>query len=57
MHTELILSVSTEDVLKTENVRANEFLLVMMDYNVLSLERFFGMETMLDKYKIIHTSC
>lgn len=56
MHTELILSVSTEDVLKTENVRANEFLLVMMDYNVLSLEGFFGMETMLDKYKIIHTS-
>lgn len=40
IYTELILSVSTGEVQKTENVHTNEFLLVMMDYNVLNLERF-----------------
>lgn len=40
IYTELILSVSTGEVQKTEKVHTNEFLLVMMHYNVLNLERF-----------------
>lgn len=57
IYTELILSVSTGEVQKTENVHTNG---IPASHDGLQCTKFrtiFGMETMLDnKYKIIHPS-